>query len=62
MRTDAPQGLNKKLATDHVACPHCHAPMLIATIEINRVFERVTYRCEPCKHQEIRESEFEQPE
>lgn len=59
MRTHQPQGTGKKLATDHVACPKCAAPMLITTIEINRVRERITYRCDPCKEMTVKEDRFD---
>jgi hypothetical protein len=59
LRTDRPEGLDKKLATEQVACPKCLAPMLITTIEINRVSERITYRCEPCKFETVKEERTE---
>lgn len=56
MRTDEPTGIEKKLGTEFVDCLTCRAPMLITTIEINRVSERITYRCEPCRQETIKES------
>lgn len=59
MRTDRPAGIEKKLAADYVICPKCIAPMLIASIETNRVSERIAYRCEPCKYETIKEERIE---
>lgn len=53
MRSDKPEGTEKKLDSDHVACPKCEAPMAIVSISINAVTEQITYRCEPCKTEKI---------